>query len=110
MGRTAVRTTAATALVLERLGQHLATARIRRGWRQEDVARRAGIHVNTVRKLEAGAPGTGIGAYAAALWAMGLLEHLADVAGPERDREGATLAAARLGTRARTGPQLDDDF
>ena len=110
MGRSRIAPVAATEDVLVRLGQHIATARMRREWRQEDLAQKAGIHANTLRKVESGAPGTALGAYAAALWALGLLEHLAEVARPDRDAEGETLAAARLGERARTSTALDDNF
>ncbi|GMV11713.1 MAG: hypothetical protein ABS52_19580 [Gemmatimonadetes bacterium SCN 70-22] len=110
MGRSRIAPVAATEDVLVRLGQHIATARMRREWRQADLAQKAGIHTNTLRKVESGAPGTAMGAYAAALWALGLLEHLAEVARPDRDAEGETLATARLGERARTSTALDDDF
>lgn len=110
MGRSRIAPVAATEDVLARLGQHIATARIRRDLRQEDLARKAGIHPNTLRKVESGALGTAIGAYAAALWALGLLDQLAEVARPHRDAEGETLAAARLGNRARTSSTLDDNF
>jgi ribosome-binding protein aMBF1 (putative translation factor) len=110
MGRSRIAPVAATEDALARLGKHITTARMRREWRQEDLARKAGIHPNTLRKVESGAPGTAIGAYAAALWALGLLEHLSEVARPDRDREGETLATARLGERARAGTMLDDNF
>ncbi len=110
MGRTPISAVGTTEDVLTQLGRHLETARMRREWRQEDLAAKAGIHPNTIKKIEAGAPGTGIGAYAAVLWALGLLDQLADVARPERDAEGETLASARLGARARTNTALDDDF
>lgn len=110
MGRSRIAPVAATQDVLVRLGQHIATARMRRDWRQEDLAQKAGIHTNTLRKIESGALGTAMGAYAAVLWALGLLGHLAEVARPDRDAEGETLAAARLGARARTSTTLDDNF
>lgn len=83
---------------------------MRRGWRQEDLAEKAGIHANTLRKVESGAPGTAIGAYSGALWALGLLDQLTEVARPDRDAEGETLAAARLGERVRRSVSYDDDF
>jgi hypothetical protein len=110
MGRSRIAPVATTEDVLVRLGQHIATARMRREWRQEDLAQKAGIHPNTLRKVESGAPGTAMGAYASALWALGLLEHLAEVARPGRDAEGETLAAARLGDRVRNTTTLDDNF
>lgn len=110
MGRASLRTVEATADSIAQLGAHIALARTRRGWRQRDLARRAGVHLNTVQHVEAGRPGTGIGAYAAVLWAMGLLEQLGAVARPDQDREGETLAASRLGERVRASSRLDDDF
>jgi hypothetical protein len=52
----------------------------------------------------------GIGAYVAVLWAMGLHQDVADLASPERDLEGQTLAAARLGERVRPKTEFDDEF
>jgi transcriptional regulator with XRE-family HTH domain len=106
--------TAIPAAVLDeitRLGRSIAAARQRRRWRQDDLAAKAGVNPNTIRKVEAGAPGTGVGAYAAALWALGLGGQLGDVARPDRDAEGQALAEARLGKRTRLSTAgLDDDF
>lgn len=99
---------AAVADAIASLGGNIATARLRRRWRAEDLARKAGIAVRTLAKVEAGAPGTGISAYVSALWALGLLDHIEAVARPDRDAEGEALAAVRLGSRAR--PAADDDF
>jgi len=94
---------------LRQLGRNIATARLRRRWRQVDLAAKAGITRVTVIAVERGRPGTGIGAYVAALWALGLHHDVARLAAPDRDVEGATLEAARLGARARPA-LLDDDF
>ncbi len=110
MGRNSINTVGATQDAITLMGSHIETARLRRGWRQQDLARRSGVSLNTIRNVESGAPGTGIAAYAAALWALGLLDQLAEVAQPNRDREGETLAAARLGNRASLTARLDDDF
>ena len=96
--------------VLRQLGRNIATARLRRQWRQTDLADRAGITRATVIAIEQGRAGTGAGAYVAVLWALGLHEDVAQLAAPGRDAEGATLEAARLGTRARRAAPLDDDF
>jgi transcriptional regulator with XRE-family HTH domain len=93
-----------------RLGRHIATARIRRQLREEDLAAKAGITRMTLRRVEAGALGTGIGAYAAVLWALGLDDDLAAVAAPDRDLEGQTLEAARRGERVRPSASLSDEF
>lgn len=102
---------AAVVEALAELGRHVATARLRRQLRQGDIAAKAGISHVTLRKIEAGAPGTGIGAYAAVLWALGLQDQLAAVARPDLDPEGESLAAARLGERVRPSDgTLDDAF
>jgi transcriptional regulator with XRE-family HTH domain len=101
---------AAVVDVVTKLGQDIATARIRRQLREEDLATKAGITRTTLRRVEAGALGTGIGAYAAVLWAIGLHGDLANVAAPERDLEGQTLEAARRGDRVRLPAELSDEF
>lgn len=78
--------------------------------REEDLAARAGISRTTLRRIEEGELGTGIGAYAAVLWALGLDGQLAAVARPETDVEGQTLEAARRGERVRRVRELSDDF
>lgn len=101
---------AAVQSTVAQLGQSVATARIRRKLREEDLAARAGISRTTLRRIEAGELGTGIGAYAAVLWALGLEGQLATVASPETDIEGQALEAARRGQRVRRGRELSDDF
>lgn len=101
---------AAVETVALRLGANIATARLRRRWRQRDLALKAGITRATLGAIEQGKLGTGLGAYAAVLWALGLEDQLAAVAAPERDPEGATLEAARRGERARPSADLSDDF
>lgn len=113
MPRRNVNFEAAPAAVVDtaaRLGQSIATARVRRQLREEDLAARAGISRVTLRRVEAGALGTGIGAYVAALWALGLHHDLGEVASPERDLEGQTLEAARRGQRVRPAQHLSDEF
>jgi transcriptional regulator with XRE-family HTH domain len=101
---------AAAEQVLHQLGRNIATARLRRQWRQADLAERAGITRATVIAIEQGRAGTGAGAYVAILWALGLHEDVAQLAAPDRDAEGAALDAARFGRRARPAASLDDDF
>lgn len=64
---------------LERLGQRLRRARLRRNLTQADVAERAGINRKVVVALEAGAAGTGIGALVKVLAVMGYPERIADL-------------------------------
>ncbi|HSU13277.1 helix-turn-helix transcriptional regulator [Longimicrobium sp.] len=95
---------------MARLGAHIATARLRRGMTQAEVAQKAGITRPTLVAVEQGRTGTGIGAYVAVLWALGLDHDVEDVAAPERDAEGIALESARLPERARRPARLDDDF
>ena len=92
------------------LGANIRTARKRRRLRQEDLAIRAGITVPTLRRVEGGSLGTGLGAYVAVLWAMGMEAQLAALADPATDLEGMTLEAASRGERIRARGKLPDDF
>jgi hypothetical protein len=51
-----------------------------------------------------------MGAYLAALWAMGLEDQFAGLAAPASDLEGRTLQAADRGERVRLRDELDRDF
>ena len=93
-----------------RLGKNIRTARKRRRLRQKDLATQAGINVQTLRRVEGGSLGTGIGAYIAALWAMGLEGQIAQLADPATDLEGKTLEAATRGERVRPSDTLPSDF
>jgi len=96
---------------LERLGRNIRTARLRRRWRLEDVAERMGVTRYTVADVERGKPGTSVAAYLGALWVLGLLEQMAEVADPDRDEEGKALEGARSPQQApRRHRRLDDDF
>lgn len=107
-----LRSDAAPAAVVDtiaRLGANIAAARLRRRWSQDLLARKAGITRPTMTRIEAGELGTGIGAYVAVLWAMGLHHPLTDVADLFHDSEGRTLEAARLPKRAHAPTGLVDD-
>lgn len=101
---------AAVEQAVAQVGRHIAVARLRRGWRQKDLAAKAGITRATLVGIEQGKLGTGFGAYVAVLWALGLHDGVVQLAAPDRDAEGVTLEAARLGSRARPSTALDDDF
>ena len=99
---------------LKRLGANLRTARLRRNLTIDDMAEKIGTGERAVADAEKGKPSTGIAVYAAILWALDLLDQIADVAAPEKDDEGQALALSRERARARptavakTG--LDNDF
>jgi transcriptional regulator with XRE-family HTH domain len=95
---------------IKRLGRNIRTARLRRKLRIEDVAGRIGASRFTVADLEKGKPGTSIAAYAGALWALGLLDQMSELADPERDEEGKVLESARSPKEAPRRRKLDNDF
>lgn len=101
---------AAVSEAITRLGANIAVARIHRRWRQADLANKAGVDRRVIIAIEAGQPGVTIASYVAALWALGLHRDVADLASAERDLEGQTLAASRLGQRVRPPTESDDDF
>jgi transcriptional regulator with XRE-family HTH domain len=95
---------------LKTLGENLRTARLRRRLTLDEVAQKVGVSRRIISDAEKGKSSTGIGIYAAALWALGLLDHLATVADPAMDTEGLTLALSREKARARKTQVLDNDF
>ena len=95
---------------LERLGRNIRTARLRRKLPQADLARRMGVSRFVVADVERGKPTTGVAAYLGALWVLGLLGHMREVADPDRDEEGKTLERARSPRTARRSRSLSDEF
>lgn len=76
----------ATAAALEKLGADLAVARLRRRESLKKWAKRLGVTVPTLLRLEAGDPGVGIGILATALWLIGRDSELVQLAAPEHDK------------------------
>ena len=95
---------------LKRLGANLRTARLRRNLTISDVAEKIGTGVRAVADAENGKPSTGVAVYAAMMWALDLIEQMADLAAPEKDEEGQGLALSRERARARPKTGLDNDF
>ena len=100
----------APAQALLRLGSRIRLARTRRKLRQEDLAQQIGRARATVVAIEKGSPNTEIGAYVAALWALGLLQELELVADPGLDRDGQALAFSAADKRVRPRQQLNNKF
>lgn len=98
------------AQALVRLGSRIRLARLRRKLRQADLARQIGRTRATVIAVEQGSPTTEIGAYASALWALGLLQELDLVADPGLDRDGQALSFSVADKRVRLRRQLDNKF
>jgi len=82
---------------LLRLGEDLATARMRRKESQRAWAERIGVSVPTLIRLERGDPGVGMGIVATALWLIGRADALGELAEPVSD-----LGALELEVRAAT--------
>jgi transcriptional regulator with XRE-family HTH domain len=101
---------AAVPETLDRLGRNIRTARVRRQLTQEELARRMGVSRFVVADIEKGKLTTGIAAYMGALWVLGLLDHMREVADPGRDEEGMILERARSPKTARGRRTLSDEF
>ena len=71
---------------LRALGENLAIARTRRRESQRAWAKRLGVSVPTLIRMERGDPGVGAGIYATALWLMGTVAGLPELAAPAADR------------------------
>lgn len=76
----------AAAAALRALGENLAIARVRRRESQRAWARRLGVSVPTLIRMERGDPGVGVGIYATALWLMGRVNALPELADPAQDQ------------------------
>ncbi len=85
---------------LRALGENLAIARVRRRESQRAWAKRLGVSVPTLIRLERGDPGVGAGIYATALWLIGRASALPGLAAPGDDR-GALEADVREAVQRR---------
>jgi transcriptional regulator with XRE-family HTH domain len=80
---------------LRQLGEHLRIARKRRRESLASYAQRMQVSIPTLRKVEAGDPSVSIAAYATALWMIGRVHLLGELANPEAD-ETALLQELRM--------------
>src|ERR1044072_2807286 len=71
---------------LRALGENLAIGRVRRPEAQRAWAKRLAVSVPTLIRLERGDPGVGAGIYATALWLMGRVAALPELAAPGQDQ------------------------
>ena len=93
----------ATLGALQKLGADLAVARLRRKESLRTWAKRLGVTLSTLQRLEAGDPTVSIGIVASALWLINRDGELGNLAAPEYDqgalelnvREAMTLGLAR---------------
>lgn len=70
---------------LREFGLNLATARLRRKESMRSWAQRLQVSVSTLRRMESGDPGVGIGVYATALWMANMSADMAQLASPQKD-------------------------
>jgi len=86
---------------LTKLGQDVATGRRKRHFTLAMMAERMGVAPNTYRRIEKGDPTVAMGAYAMALFVLGLGGALGDLVDARRDDVGLQLDEARLPKRVR---------
>jgi transcriptional regulator with XRE-family HTH domain len=93
---------------LRKLGENLAIARVRRKESQRLWAKRLGVSVPTLIRMEQGEPSVSIGVYATALWLMGRVQALAEVAEPKHDQGALELDVRRATQRraVRSSPSI----
>jgi len=80
-----------TVAALQQLGADLAVARLRRKESLKTWAKRIGVSVPTLLRLEAGEPSVSLGVLATALWLVGRDGALATLATPREDRGALEL-------------------
>ncbi len=74
MARKALNLSSSTTKVLEKMGNRIRSARLRRNISIEELAQKATIGKSTLSLIEKGTPTVSIGAYAAVLAVLGLNE------------------------------------
>ena len=84
-----------------KLGEDLRDARLRRRIPMALLAERASISRTTLANIEKGDPGVSIGNYARALFSLGLIDRLADLADARHDEVGLAIERERLPKRIR---------
>jgi hypothetical protein len=90
----------AAAESLARLGENLAIARARRKEPQRAWAKRLGVSVPTLVRMESGDPRVAVGVYATALWMIGRAQALPELAAPAQD-QGALELDVRAAVKRR---------
>lgn len=81
----------ATLGALQKLGADLAVARLRRKESLRTWAKRLGVTLSTLQRLEAGDPTVSIGIIASALWLINRDAELGNLAAPEHDQSALEL-------------------
>lgn len=99
----------AASAALVRLGDDLTIARVRRREPQRLWAKRLGVSIPTLIRMEKGDPRVAVGIYATALWVVGRVEALSELAAPSADRGALELdvrgALQRRAVRSRASAE-----
>lgn len=89
---------------LRKLGQDIRDARRRRRIPVAILAERASISRMTLNRIEKGDAGVSVGNFATTLFALGLIDRVADLADATHDRVGRELEEEHLPERIRLSP------
>lgn len=81
----------ATLAAIEKLGADLAVARLRRKESLASWAKRMGVSISTLQRLESGDPTISVGIVASALWLISRDSAIAELAAPANDRGAMEL-------------------
>jgi len=90
---------------LRKLGADIRDARRRRRIPVSILAERASISRTTLNRIEKGDPNAALGNYATVLFALGMVNRLADVAEARHDTVGLELEEEHLPQRIRLSPR-----
>jgi transcriptional regulator with XRE-family HTH domain len=107
MGRTVPVVLPKLRRIMEEVGENIRLARLRRDITAQQLAQRAGISRTTLRLIERGDEGVSFGAYANALFCLGLESDLSTLG--HDDELGRKLQDAGLGVARRARRTAKDD-
>ena len=93
---------------LARLGKAMSLARRRRHFSQQELAQRIGASVTTVRRMEAGYPGTALVHLVRAMQVFGELAQLDQLLDTAQDTMGLALMDEQLPQRVRKSPKTPE--
>ena len=91
--------------LLDRLGENVKRARMRRGMKQAELAERVSISRPTLRKLERGDPTVSLAVLVQVLDVLGLADQLSRIADPDEDALGKALEETRMRRSRVDGPR-----
>ncbi|MCL2802090.1 MAG: hypothetical protein FWD28_10065 [Treponema sp.] len=86
---------------LKKLGSDMNSARRRRRITKDIMAKRTGICINTLTKIEEGNPSTSIAAWVSVLSVLGLIDNFKDICDLKNDSMGIILEEEDLPKRVR---------